>query len=305
MAKTPNEMLHGTIQVKLERAENAQHWGVAPGEVVAIPIEEYIKGVVASEIGNAHIEACKAQAIAARTYALPYETISDQSSKAQAYRAERAGDAAYANAHRGTELTAGLVLYYEGKPLKSCPYSKSNGGRTMSNQERWGSAALPYLPAQDDPWDLAATGGVKSGHGVGMSQEGAKYAASKLGKSCEEILSFYYPGCTIEAEEDTMVGTVVTANGGALNMRKYPGTSADRIARIPNGATLKILNIETIAEGWYEIEYDGVKGYAMAEYISIAETPDAPDREWTVGISFKTKAAADEFKNLLSQAKII
>lgn len=43
----------------------------------------------------------------------------------------------------------------------------------------------------------------------------------------------------------------------------------------------------------------------MAEYISIAETLDSPDCEWTVGISFKTKAAADEFKNLLSQAKII
>lgn len=211
-------MMPGTIKVKLERAENAQYWGVAPGEVVAIPIEEYIKGVVASEIGNAHIEACKAQAIAARTYALPYETISDQSSKAQAYRAERAADTAYANAHKGAELTAGLVLCYEGKPLKSCPYSKTNGGRAMSNQERWGSTALSYLPAQDDPWDLAATGGVKAGHGVGMSQEGAKYAASKLGKSCEEILSFYYPGCTIE--EGTMVGTVVTANGGALNMRK-------------------------------------------------------------------------------------
>lgn len=296
-------MLHGTIKVKLERAENAQYWGVAPGEVVAIPIEEYIKGVAASEIGNAHIEACKAQAIAARTYALPYETISDQSSKAQAYRAERAVDIAYANAHRGAELTAGRILCCEGKPLKSCPYSKSNGGRTMSNQERWGSAALPYLPAQDDPWDLAATGGMKAGHGVGMSQEGAKYAASKLGKSCEEILSFYYPGCTIE--EEPMVGTVVTANGGALNMREYPGTSADRIARIPNGATLKILNIETMAEGWYEIEYDGVKGYAMAEYISIAGMSDSPDREWTVGISFKTKAEADEFRNLLSQAKII
>lgn len=43
----------------------------------------------------------------------------------------------------------------------------------------------------------------------------------------------------------------------------------------------------------------------MADYISIVETTDSPEREWTVGISFKTKAEADEFKNLLSQAKII
>lgn len=42
------------------------------GQEIGLEFEEYIFGVVATEIGNAPLEACKAQAIAARTNALPY-----------------------------------------------------------------------------------------------------------------------------------------------------------------------------------------------------------------------------------------
>lgn len=295
------------IKVKLTRATNAAHYHVSKGDVVTIPFETYLLGVVPAEIGNVPLEACKAQAIAARTYALPYlrnaTAISDASATAQAYRVERASNPAYGNAHRGVADTAGLVLYYDGRPLKSCPFSKSNGGRTTSNTERWGSALLPYLPAQDDPWDLAATGGEKEGHGVGMSQEGAIYAAGTLGKTCEEILAFYYPGCEIRSMEkevanNNMTGIVTTANGGALNMRKYPGASSDRILKIPNGAEVSIIDKDLDVAGWYKIEYGGQTGYAMAAYIKPA------DETYTVGVRFKTKAEAEAFKALLQQAKI-
>ena len=33
-------------------------------------IEEYLKGVVSAEVGNAHVEVCAAQAVCARTYAM-------------------------------------------------------------------------------------------------------------------------------------------------------------------------------------------------------------------------------------------
>ena len=35
------------------------------------------------------------------------------------------------------------------------------------------------------------------GHGVGMSQNGAR-AMAGAGKNCGEILSFFYPGCEIK-----------------------------------------------------------------------------------------------------------
>lgn len=49
--------------------------------------------------------------------------------------------------------------------------------------------------AKDDPWD-AASGKSKNGHGVGMSQSGAEYAAS-IGVTYEDILAFYYVGTEI------------------------------------------------------------------------------------------------------------
>lgn len=94
--------------------------------------------VVASEIGNARIEACKAQAIAARTYAYPYalagKAVTDSGSKHQAYRAIRYDKSRYPNACDAAECTSGMVLTYNGNVIPTCSYSASNGGRTTSSE---------------------------------------------------------------------------------------------------------------------------------------------------------------------------
>lgn len=191
------------IRVRLYREENMLRYDTGYGEEASIPLEEYVSGVVASEIGNAPLEAGKAQAIIARSLAANYiakdQPISDQSSKHQAFRASRLDRTKYGNAFLATEATEGVVLFYNGKLIETCAYSSSNGGRTVSSEERWGGVR-EYLIAQDDPWDVAAcaqrlSSGLKvvAGHGVGMSQYGAIWAANH-GVSCEDILSFYYPG---------------------------------------------------------------------------------------------------------------
>ena len=80
------------------------------------------------------------------------------------------------------EQTAGEVLYYNNKLVETCVYSASNGGRIKSSQERWGGVR-GYLVAKDDPYDT----GSGNGHGVGMSQNGAKNMASK-GFSYKDIV---------------------------------------------------------------------------------------------------------------------
>lgn len=91
------------IRVKLSRAENLSYFGCVAGDIVNIEMEEYVAGVVASEIGNSNIEACKAQAIAARTFAMNYvgenKCITDQSSTHQAFRASRWDADKYPNAN--------------------------------------------------------------------------------------------------------------------------------------------------------------------------------------------------------------
>ena len=48
------------IKVKLSRTENISYYGA---NEIEIDLEDYLKGVVPSEIGNAPIEACAAQAV--------------------------------------------------------------------------------------------------------------------------------------------------------------------------------------------------------------------------------------------------
>lgn len=193
-----------TIRVQCTREENVQRYALAePEDIAEVPLVEYIAGVVAAEVGNASLEAAKAQAVAARTYAWPYysarKVITDSSRQHQAFRASLAGNSRYTNALQAARETEGLVLCYAGSVLSACPYSASNGGRTVSSEERW-SSARPWLIAQDDPWDGRKQ---RTGHGVGMSQAGAKHMA-EAGKTCEEILAFYYPGAKIVDKSEEM-----------------------------------------------------------------------------------------------------
>ena len=202
------------IKAKLTSERNAAFYSVAVGSVVELELDEYLRGVVAAEIGNASLEACKAQAVASRTTAYPYYTIgkviSDSSRSAQCFNAERAHSSKYPNAFQAVSETTDEVLKYDGKVIVPCSFSSSNGGRTTSSQERWGGARA-WLIEQKDEWDDAVTHGRKTGHGVGMSQAGAKHAAA-IGKSYTEILSFYYPNTTLQKGVDRMAYATVKAS---------------------------------------------------------------------------------------------
>lgn len=186
------------IRVCITTTENASFLNCDLQKIIEVDFEEYVATVVASEIGNAPIEACKAMAIAARTYAvargvLNGKVISDNASTAQAYRAVRNN---YTNCIQAAQATEGLVLTFNNN-IANTVYSDSNGGRTVSSEEKWGGYR-PYLIAKDDPW-TKASGVKKNGHGVGLSQKGAIYAA-KQGISYKEILSFYYPNTELKDE---------------------------------------------------------------------------------------------------------
>lgn len=164
---------------------------------IELDMEEYLVGVVAAEIGNAPVAACAAQAVAARTYAMSKIKskgyITDNSSIDQAFRAERLHG--YPNAREGVYNTAGRYLTYNGK-LISAVYSENNGGTTVSAKERWGNE-VAYLISRPDPYDAPP----KRGHGVGLSQIGAK-ARAAAGQGYEDILAFYYPGTDIHKIEE-------------------------------------------------------------------------------------------------------
>lgn len=124
--------------------------------VLTLPLETYLQGVVPYEMSDSFpLEALKAQAVCARTYALSkmdpsadwdvVDTTNDQVFKGLLEENKNT-----ANAVAGTE---GLVLTY-GKKLITAWYSASNGGQTELPQHVWGGSDIPPCFAlTDDPWD--------------------------------------------------------------------------------------------------------------------------------------------------------
>lgn len=134
------------IRIALSSAENCEAYDVGEGQEIELDVEEYLKGVVAAEMGDGSLEALKTQAVASRTLAARYEgkTITDQSSKHQAFRASRMD---WERASQAVKSTAGEVLLYSGKLLDTVAFSASNGGETTSSAKRWGRRTSVSDPA--------------------------------------------------------------------------------------------------------------------------------------------------------------
>lgn len=153
-----------------------------------VPLEEYLKGVVPSEMPSKwNEEALKAQAIAARSYAVATKTAGKHASKGFDLVATTA-DQVYGGASAEKESTSkavddtkGIVLVQNKKVLPTY-YHASSGGQTKVWNS--GSSFLQSVPSFD-------SGTKKNGHGVGMSQHGANNLASQ-GYNAYQILNYFY-----------------------------------------------------------------------------------------------------------------
>jgi len=132
-------------------------------EVIDIPLEEYIIGVVAGEMpASFQEEALKAQAIASRTYVVNhlsknstisattsdqvYLTISEQQEKWQQNFSKY-----YSKIKQAVEETENQIMYYHNQPIKAYYYSQSNG-YTEDSLNVFGES-LEYLKSVISPWE--------------------------------------------------------------------------------------------------------------------------------------------------------
>ncbi len=154
MGRAINGLSSGTYRGALELRGGA---GGGVTAVNALPIDDYIKGVIAAEMPSSwHIQALRAQAVAARTYALSTSKTSggvfDQypDTRSQVYRGVKAETAA---SNRAADDTSRQILTYAGKPAVTYFFSTS-GGRTEDVENSFvGSSPRPWLKSQDDPYD--------------------------------------------------------------------------------------------------------------------------------------------------------
>ena len=124
--------------------------------VLHAPVEEYLLGVVPYEMSDSFpLEALKAQAVAARTYALKRTKSAkdydvEDNTNDQAYYRVKAQNK---NAARAVRETAGQCGFYKGE-MADCYYSASNGGQTELASHVWAKDNPGYLIMADDPYDL-------------------------------------------------------------------------------------------------------------------------------------------------------
>lgn len=144
-------------------------------KVEELPLEEYIKGVVSSEMPlNFNKEALKAQAIAARTYTVAHVLSGSGCSNSpgadlcdsvhcQVYTpkdvkmAQLGGmaEARWSLVEEVVEETRGMVISYGGKVIEGAFYFSTSSGKT-ENVEDVFSKELPYLKSVDSEGEEVA-----------------------------------------------------------------------------------------------------------------------------------------------------
>ncbi|MEA2294316.1 MAG: hypothetical protein QOE86_1955 [Solirubrobacteraceae bacterium] len=127
--------------------------------VNAVGLEDYVRGVVARESPSTWpAEALKAQAVAARSYAVTtskagngFEQYAD--TRSQVYGGIAAETAA---SDAAVAATAGQVVTYQGRPVVTYFFSTSGGRTENVENTSLGSAPVPWLKSVDDPFDGAS-----------------------------------------------------------------------------------------------------------------------------------------------------
>ncbi len=187
-----------------------------------LDLETYVKGVVPYEMNNAWpLEALKAQAICARTYAMIHILDSNHSTFdlcnttcCQVYHGVGTSTSSYqANSltDQAVEETSGEFLWYDGE-LAETYYSSSHGGGSENIENIWSGGDLdetPYLCGVIDPyeslisdlnsyssWTRTYTSSEimtklqAGGYGIGTTLDGIEAVYSKTGNVTSLIFHF-------------------------------------------------------------------------------------------------------------------
>lgn len=140
-------------------------------QIEEVPLEEYVIGVVASEMpAEFEVEALKAQALAARTYitkrlmnnqtlGAPEGSVVQDTQDHQVYKNRDELKAAWGDEYESklqkitaaVAATQGKILTYQDQPIDASFFSTSNG--YTENSEAYWTEAIPYLKSVKSSWD--------------------------------------------------------------------------------------------------------------------------------------------------------
>lgn len=252
---------NGTIKLN-ERSERSYRGTLEIGSlnqamyvVNELPFEQYLYSVVAIEMYPSWpMEALKAQAVAARTYALyagnnfVIAHVVD-TTLSQAYYGVNSENTRTTQA---VDETAGEVLMYNGKLVETV-YSANAGGRTADAKEIWGND-IAYLKSVSSPDQIAEKGlkywyrVVLPNGQVGYIREDLVNDTGKVNEAGKPILMSNTDGTNIRKNPiiESNVAAIAQINSGvqlvalekviqsnSMNWRRGPYTS-DEVAKAIN-----------------------------------------------------------------------
>lgn len=211
-----------------------------------VPLAHYLYGVVGYEMSNSFpIEALKAQAIAAKGYALSLRTggaydIGDTSSD-QVYKGF---DASATSVISAVDSTISEVLAVNGSLLTTY-YAASNGGETMLPGQAWSGRSNAGYAVTIDPYDLRNVYSKKETVAVPLNQGGSinqglwnlllTKASAATGQSCTQLYSISafslhtprYSGQSRNLTAGSATLSAMTAGGNILENININFTSAE------------------------------------------------------------------------------
>lgn len=273
-----------------------------------IGLEDYIKGVICYEMGREWpVEALKAQAICARTYALKrinyHKSLGFDicnSDWCQVYRGVGSGRTDYGPSEisdRAVEETENQVLWYEDE-LAETFYSSSHGGASESAYHVWNTdiKKYPYLCGVIDPYeetiahlnpnsswkvrytDTSLTKQLQGyGYGVGSSVDQLELTYSELGNVLK-IVVYWKNGKTntfrstgsSSAKNDIRSSFSVNSIRFTVNgetVRRGEASSAEDVTFVVN----ETQKLDTL-EGLYVISGSGITSVASEDLCVISGT---------------------------------
>src|SRR3954453_17593952 len=181
--------------------------------VNSVGLEDYVRGVVGAESPSSWpADALKAQAVAARTYAITtgggpnFDQYAD--TRSQMYVGTRAE---VASTEAAVKATDSQVVTYGGKPVVTYFFS-TRGGRTENVENSFiGSPAKPWLKSVSDPYD-----NVSPLHRWGPYRYSMGTAAAKLGRYVKG--TFRGIDVTRRGESPRVVYADVVGSGGRVRV---------------------------------------------------------------------------------------
>lgn len=198
------------------------------GTVMQLPMDEYLGGVLLAEMPAAFpLEAQKAQAVVARTYALRQRVLGGKHENAdlctdpsccqawiryEDYAAKEGADTAKTAADQAAQAvhsTDGQALFYEGA-LIDATYFSSSGGRTEAAVEVWGSD-VPYLQSVDSPGEEDAL----------HDGETKSFSAAEL----QDLLQVIRPEAALSGPVQDWFGDVTETEGGGVDKMEIGGAA--------------------------------------------------------------------------------